>query len=61
MQAGDISSFELYNLSGSLIKQAASSLNTRAFELDLSAYDNGTYIIRINTEDKTYTKQIIKL
>ncbi len=57
----DNHSISVYDLSGRLIYEKKSLLNKESMTLDLNNWSNGTYIIRLNTNNTFSTKKIVKL
>ncbi|MGQ1785060.1 T9SS type A sorting domain-containing protein [Saccharicrinis sp. GN24d3] len=55
-----IKSVEVVDITGSLFLRNTIGINSSTFEIDMSTYVNGTYIIRLSTEDNVYTKKIVK-
>jgi hypothetical protein len=59
IQAGaEIRSISLSDIQGRLLVTV--NVNRESYELDMSRFNSGTYIIRIITADKTYTRKIVK-
>lgn len=51
--------WKLYNITGTLIEQGQSSLNT-TFTIDFSNYSKGHYILMLKTESENHSIKIIK-
>jgi hypothetical protein len=56
--SADIEQISLFDMQGRLLVTAA--VNNESYELDMSRFMKGTYIIRIITADRTYISKIIK-
>ncbi len=56
--ASEIRSLSLFDIQGRLLKTI--EINCKSYELDISHFINGTYIIRIITPEKIYTRLIVK-
>ncbi len=55
---GEISSIKLWSINGKLYQTY--DTNSRQIQLDLSGFDNGLYILQIQTNNETQYKKIIK-
>jgi len=53
-----ITEFYVYDNTGNIISHTL--VNQKTVSFDLSNYNNGTYIIKINTASKTFSKKIVK-
>ena len=56
--SGTISSAKLYSINGKLFRTY--SFENRQVELDLSAFENGFYLLQIQTDSELLFKKIIK-
>jgi len=54
--AGKINSVEVYDAAGKLVKTA----NDGAKSINVSALSKGNYVVKVKTEDASYTKKVIK-
>ena len=53
----EIKKVKVYNLSGQLIMSEGQGFET---QIDMSNFDSGMYLLRIETEDNIYSKRIVK-
>nr|MCU4177904.1 T9SS type A sorting domain-containing protein [Marinilabiliaceae bacterium N1Y90] len=53
----DEKSVSLYTIGGQLITQKR--FNTNIYEIDVNDLSSGLYIVKINSDDKTYTQKVI--
>tara|TARA_B110001469_G_C9648945_1_gene330158 strand:- start:6504 stop:9107 length:2604 start_codon:yes stop_codon:yes gene_type:complete len=55
---GEISSIKLWSINGKLYDTY--NLNNQAFELDMSNFEDGLYLLQIQTDTESFVKKIIK-
>ena len=55
---GEISTIQLWSVNGKLYDTY--NLNSQQFELDMSNFENGLYLLQIQTDSESFVKKIIK-
>lgn len=52
---------EVFDATGTMVLLQTKDIRTEEFVIDISALKNGTYIVRISSEDEIYTNKLVKI
>lgn len=57
---GENATVSVYDMTGKLLYNKQHNLSTGRASIDISAFNSGVYSIKVQTDETTYTKQLIK-